>query len=161
MLMGATLRSLQIAGALEALLDISVRYSNERIAFEKRYRSFRRSSTTSQNWLVKSPLLLQQQAPRQTPLQTVRRSMTRCFSKRRPPRSAARKLRKKERQLPIRCMARSGFPWSTSCIVIRCARCRGATTSATKATGRRSSESLSRRAAPTICGRWSHLDKPA
>ena len=40
MLMGATLRSLQIAGALEALLDISVRYSNERIAFEKRISKF-------------------------------------------------------------------------------------------------------------------------
>jgi acyl-CoA dehydrogenase len=40
MLMGATLRSLQIAGALEALLDISVRYSNERIAFEKKISKF-------------------------------------------------------------------------------------------------------------------------
>ncbi|MBN9583489.1 MAG: acyl-CoA/acyl-ACP dehydrogenase [Afipia sp.] len=35
MLMGATLRSLQIAGALETMLDITVRYANERIAFEK------------------------------------------------------------------------------------------------------------------------------
>ena len=35
MLMGATVRSLQIAGALETMLDITVRYSNERIAFEK------------------------------------------------------------------------------------------------------------------------------
>lgn len=35
MLMGATLRSLQIAGALETMLDITVRYSNERVAFEK------------------------------------------------------------------------------------------------------------------------------
>jgi acyl-CoA dehydrogenase len=40
MLMGATLRSLQIAGALEALLDVSVRYSNERIAFEKKISKF-------------------------------------------------------------------------------------------------------------------------
>lgn len=40
MLMGATLRSLQIAGALEALLDISVCYSNERIAFEKKISKF-------------------------------------------------------------------------------------------------------------------------
>jgi acyl-CoA dehydrogenase len=40
MLMGATLRSLQIAGALEALLDISVRYSNERVAFEKKISKF-------------------------------------------------------------------------------------------------------------------------
>lgn len=35
MLMGATLRSLQIAGALETMLDITVRYANERVAFEK------------------------------------------------------------------------------------------------------------------------------
>lgn len=34
-LMGATLRSLQIAGALETMLDMTVRYSNERVAFEK------------------------------------------------------------------------------------------------------------------------------
>lgn len=35
MRMGAALRSLQIAGALETLLDLSVRYANERVAFEK------------------------------------------------------------------------------------------------------------------------------
>jgi acyl-CoA dehydrogenase len=35
MQMGAALRSLQIAGALETLLDLSVRYANERVAFEK------------------------------------------------------------------------------------------------------------------------------
>lgn len=33
--MGAALRSLQIAGALETLLELSVRYANERVAFEK------------------------------------------------------------------------------------------------------------------------------
>jgi acyl-CoA dehydrogenase len=40
MLMGAVARSLQIAGALESMLDISVRYSNERIAFEKKISKF-------------------------------------------------------------------------------------------------------------------------
>ena len=35
LLMGCVIRSLQIAGALETILDISVRYSNERVAFEK------------------------------------------------------------------------------------------------------------------------------
>lgn len=35
MLMGATVRSLATAGALEAILDISVRYSGERVAFER------------------------------------------------------------------------------------------------------------------------------
>ncbi len=40
MLMGATLRSLQIAGALETMMDMTVRYSNERIAFEKQISKF-------------------------------------------------------------------------------------------------------------------------
>lgn len=40
LLMGAVVRSLQIAGALEAMLEISVRYSNERIAFEKKISKF-------------------------------------------------------------------------------------------------------------------------
>jgi acyl-CoA dehydrogenase len=35
MLMGGVVRSLQIAGALESMLDISVRYAGERVAFEK------------------------------------------------------------------------------------------------------------------------------
>src|SRR6202030_2567641 len=40
MLMGAVARSLQIAGALESMLDISVRYSNDRVAFEKKISKF-------------------------------------------------------------------------------------------------------------------------
>jgi acyl-CoA dehydrogenase len=40
MLMGAVVRSLQIAGSLESMLDISVRYSNERVAFEKKISEF-------------------------------------------------------------------------------------------------------------------------
>jgi acyl-CoA dehydrogenase len=40
MLMGGVVRSLQIAGALESMLEISVRYSNERIAFEKKISKF-------------------------------------------------------------------------------------------------------------------------
>ena len=40
MLMGAVARSLQIAGALESMLDISVHYSNERVAFERKISKF-------------------------------------------------------------------------------------------------------------------------
>jgi acyl-CoA dehydrogenase len=40
MLMGAVARSLQIAGSLESMLDVSVRYSNERVAFEKKISKF-------------------------------------------------------------------------------------------------------------------------
>jgi alkylation response protein AidB-like acyl-CoA dehydrogenase len=35
MMMGATARATQIAGALEAILSLSVRYANERVAFER------------------------------------------------------------------------------------------------------------------------------
>ena len=40
MLMGGVTRSLQIAGALESMLEISGRYSNERVAFEKKISKF-------------------------------------------------------------------------------------------------------------------------
>jgi acyl-CoA dehydrogenase len=40
MLMGGVARSLQIAGALESMLDVSVRYANERVAFEKKISKF-------------------------------------------------------------------------------------------------------------------------
>ncbi|MEW6766470.1 MAG: acyl-CoA dehydrogenase family protein [Pseudomonadota bacterium] len=40
MLMGATVRSLQMAGALETMLNISVAYANERVAFEKKIAKF-------------------------------------------------------------------------------------------------------------------------
>jgi alkylation response protein AidB-like acyl-CoA dehydrogenase len=40
MLLGGVVRSLQIAGSLETMLDISVRYSNERVAFEKKISKF-------------------------------------------------------------------------------------------------------------------------
>ncbi len=40
MLMGAAARSLQIAGALESMLDVSVRYAGERVAFEKKISKF-------------------------------------------------------------------------------------------------------------------------
>ena len=40
LLMGAVARSLQIAGSLESMLEISVRYSNERVAFEKKISKF-------------------------------------------------------------------------------------------------------------------------
>ncbi len=40
MLMGAVGRSLQIAGALETMLEITVRYANERVAFERQISKF-------------------------------------------------------------------------------------------------------------------------
>jgi len=40
MLMGGVARSLQIAGSLESMLDVSVGYANERVAFEKKISKF-------------------------------------------------------------------------------------------------------------------------
>ncbi len=40
MLMGATVRSVQAAGALEAILSLSVAYANERVAFERKIGKF-------------------------------------------------------------------------------------------------------------------------
>jgi len=40
LLMGATMRSMQIAGALEAILVMSVAYANERVAFERKIGKF-------------------------------------------------------------------------------------------------------------------------
>ena len=40
LLMGATVRSLQIAGALETILSMSVAYANERVAFERKIGKF-------------------------------------------------------------------------------------------------------------------------
>jgi acyl-CoA dehydrogenase len=40
LLMGALVRSLQISGAMEAMLDVSVAYSGERVAFEKKISKF-------------------------------------------------------------------------------------------------------------------------
>src|SRR4051812_2817981 len=40
MLIGGVARSLQIAGSLESMLDVSVRYANERVAFEKKISKF-------------------------------------------------------------------------------------------------------------------------
>ncbi|MDB5656309.1 MAG: acyl-CoA dehydrogenase-like, partial [Tardiphaga sp.] len=40
LLVGALVRSLQIAGAMESMLDISVNYAGERVAFEKKISKF-------------------------------------------------------------------------------------------------------------------------
>ena len=40
MLMGATVRSMQAAGALETILSLSVAYANERVAFERKIGKF-------------------------------------------------------------------------------------------------------------------------
>ncbi len=40
MLMGGVARSLQIAGSLESMLDVTVRYAGERVAFEKKIAKF-------------------------------------------------------------------------------------------------------------------------
>ncbi|MEH2521218.1 hypothetical protein V1279_006791 [Bradyrhizobium sp. AZCC 1610] len=143
MLMGGVARSLQIAGALESMLEISVRYSNERIAFEKKISKFQavQPGTIWRDSPASRRRRLRLRPRPRTPLPTQPPSTTKCSSKRWRQRSAVRKPPRRAAPLPIRCMARSASPSSTSCIAIHCARWRGATISARKATGRSNSAS--------------------
>ena len=101
MLMGAVARSLQIAGALESMLDISVRYSNERVAFEKKISKFQ----AVQHNLAKLAGEFGRGTCRRDlgggyHRQLQPRSTTRYFSKRPPQKSAARKPPKRARDRP-------------------------------------------------------------
>jgi acyl-CoA dehydrogenase len=134
MLMGGVARSLQIAGSLESMLDVSVRYSNERVAFEKKISKFQ----AVQHNLAR---LAGESAAALAGAPSARRS-------------AVRRPRKRVPRSPIRSMARSDSPSSTSCIATAFARWRGGTISAARAIGPSNSASSSPHAAPTSCGRW-------
>src|SRR5204862_475022 len=71
-------------------------------------------------------------------------------SRQQPRRSVAPRRQAQDQPSPTRCMARSASPRSMCCIVSACARWAGATTSATRATGRSSSATWLQNAAPTI-----------
>ena len=55
MLMGCVVRSVETAGALQAILDMTVRYANERIAFERPIAKFRPCSTIWRGSQAKCP----------------------------------------------------------------------------------------------------------
>jgi len=108
MQMGAALRSLQIAGALETLLPLS---SHPTSASPSRSRSpsSRRCSTTSPSSPAKSPPPSLPRARRPTRWRTARPT-TRCCLKSLQPRSAARKPPRRAPPSPTRCTAPSLFP---------------------------------------------------
>ena len=154
MLMGGVARSLQIAGALESMLDISVRYSNERVAFEKKISKFQAVQHNLAKLAGESAAAL---AAATSAADTI--ANTKTFDDAVFLEAAAAKIRcseaaEKGARLPTRCMARSASPSSTSCIAIACARWHGAMISAPKATGPWNSASWSPRAVPTNYGRW-------
>ncbi len=150
LLMGAVVRSLQIAGSLEAMLDISVKIFQRTCRLrEEGFRSFRRSNTTSPNSPASRPLHSRPADVGGPMLLPAARLRTLRSWKRRRQKSAVRKPPKRQPQLPIRSMARSASPSSTSCIAIRCGRWLGATISAPKVFGRLSLANASPKTART------------
>ena len=163
MLMGGVVRSLQIAGALESMLDISVRYSNERVAFEKKISKFQ----AVQHNLAKLAGEVGGGARRRDlgrrhhrQRDVVRR---RGFSGSRRGKNPLRGSRRKRRgDRPSGAWRDRLHHRAHPASLHACGRWRGATISAPRATGRSNSASWSPRAAPTSCGRWwprADLDK--
>ena len=160
MLMGGVARSLQIAGSLETLLEISVRYSNERVAFEKKISKFQAVQHILARLAGESAAALTAATSAADTIANATEFNDEVFLEAAARKSAARKRRKKAGRSPTRCMARSASPASTSCTAIRCARWRGAMISVPKATGRSNSASWSATAAPMNCGRSSRRAEP-
>ena len=155
LLMGGVARSLQIAGALESMLDISVRYSNERVAFEKKISKFQAVQHNLARLAGKSAAALAAATSAADAIANASRMERRAI-----PRSGIGQNpllgggRKRRRHRPSGSWRDRLHQSSTSCIAIRCGRWPGATISAPKATGRSNSASWSPTAAPTNCGRW-------
>ena len=135
MLMGGAVRALQIAGALESMLAITVRYADERVAFEKTISKFQAVQHNLARLAGETAAALAAATSAADTIANGTSSTTRFSSKPRRPRSAARRPPKRAPRSAIRCMARSASPKSTSCIASRCACWRGATISATRAIG--------------------------
>ena len=115
-LMGGVARSLQIAGALEAMLDISVRYSNERVAFEKKISKFQAVQHNLARLAGESAAAL---AAATSAADTIANAIS--FDDAVFLEAASAKIRcseaaEKGAPSPIRCTARSVSPSSTSCI---------------------------------------------
>ncbi len=155
MLMGAVVRSVQIAGALEAVLAMSVRYANERVAFERpiaKFQAVQHNLARLAGEAAAAMTAADSAADAHRARDGLRRR--RVPGSRRRRRSARPRPRRRAPRSRIRCTARSASPRSTCCIASRCACWAGATISATRATGRSSSAIASRPAAPTHSGRW-------
>ena len=157
MLMGCTVRATQVAGALEAVLAMAVRYANERVAFERPIAKFQAvqhnlarlagevsaamtAAGSAADAIARGEADDRSSVPRggigQDPL------------RRRPPRRVPPSR--------IRCMAPSASRKNISCIATPYGCWLGVTISAMRATGLWSWASAWHGAAPTSCGHWLH-----
>ena len=160
MLMGAVARSLQIAGSLETMLDISVRYSNERVAFEKKISKFQAVQHNLARLAGETAAAMTAASSAADTIAHASKFDDAVFLEATAAKFAAPRPPKRAPRSPTRFTVRSVTRLNISCIATRCARWHGVTISATRATGRRNWASASPPAAPMNCGRWSPRANP-
>ena len=155
MLMGGVARSLQIAGSLESMLEISVRYSNERVAFEKKISKFQAVQHNLAKLAGESAAALAAATSAADAMANATSFNDEVFLE-----AVSAKIRCSEAAEKGGGDRPSGA-WrdrlhhrAHPASLYRCARWRGATISAPRATGRSNSASSSPPAAPMNCGRW-------
>ena len=137
LLMGAIVRSVETAGALETILSLSVRYANERVAFERPIGKFQAVQQNLARLAGETAAALAAAGSAADTIAQSRRFRRRhCSLRPRRRKSAPAKQPRKAPPLRIRCMARSASPRNMCCIGLRFACCRGATISAVRAIGR-------------------------
>ena len=136
LLMGAAARAMQMAGALQAILDLTVATPMSASPSSGRSPSSRRCSTTWRGWPVRLRPRSPQRARRRIRLPMPTRSTRWCSSRPPPPRSASARRPAKAQPLPTRCSAPSALHVSTRCTASPSGCGPGATTSATRANGR-------------------------
>ena len=122
LLMGAAVRSVQIAGALEAILRLSVAYANERVAFERpigKFQAVQQNLARLAGEVAAALAAAGSAADTIAQRRRVRRRRVAGSRLRQDPLPARR--RRKARPSRIRCSAPSASPRSTCCIASRCA----------------------------------------
>ena len=155
MLIGAVARSLQIAGSLESMLDISVRYSNERVAFEKKISKFQAVQHNLARLAGETAAAMTAASSAADTIAHASKFDDAVFLEATAAKFAARRPPKRAPRSPIRFTVRSATRWNISCIATPCGRWHGVTISAMRVTGRSNWAGASPPAAPMNCGRWS------
>ena len=158
LLMGAAIRSVETAGALETVLSLSVAYANERVAFERPIGKFQ---AVQQNLARLAGEVAAALAVSGSAADTLAQAGTddeAVFLE-----AASAKIRTAEAAAEGSAIAHQvfgaiGFTKEQCCTASRCACCPGVTTSATKAIGQLNSAAMSPAAVPTIFGRWWRRD---
>ena len=159
MLMGAAVRSLEIAGSLEAMLDITVRYANERVAFEQTIAKFQ---AVQHNLARLAGEIAAAMAAASSAADTIAHAAAfddAVFLE--APSAKIRCAEAAEKGAAIAHQVHGAIGFTLEHILHRYTlrRWPGGTISATRATGRWSWATLSPPAAPTNCGRcWPRAD---